>query len=198
MRKLFIFTISLVLFSGLGSKVFSQYGRDEEDELPGRFFISPDFGLVFGTLTRIEFSPSFGYHVTPRLIAGAGGRFEYYREKNYYTHQTEIQTNIYGFRLFSRLIVLKSIDDFIPINIPLSIFAHAEYESLSLEEQYFRIGSAGSGQRFWLDSVLAGGGISQRSGQRTFFNIMVLWDLTNTSSSPYINPIIKFGLQFYL
>jgi hypothetical protein len=166
--------------------------------LPGRIFIAPDFGLVLGSVTRIEFSPSVGYHLTPRLIIGTGGRFEYVREKYFLNNNIDIQTIIYGYRLFSRLILIKDINEIIPINVPLSIFAHAEFESLSLEERYFRFASIDSRDRFWLNSFLAGAGINQRTGPRTSFNVMFLWDLTNSASSPYVNPIIKFGIQFYL
>lgn len=177
---------------------YSQYDRDEEEELPGRFFIAPDFGLVLGSATRIEFSPSLGYHLTRSLIVGTGGRFEYVKEKYFLNNQVNIQTMIYGYRLFTRLILIHNIDDFIPINVPIGIFAHAEFESLSLEEKYFRLSATDSDSRFWLNSFLAGGGINQRTGPRSSFNIMILWDLTNSASSPYVSPIIKFGIQFYL
>ncbi len=174
-------------------------GNEEENELPGRFFIAPDFGLVLGDITRIEFSPSLGYHLSPRFILGLGGRYEYVREKNFFTNRISIKTNIFGYRLFSRLIVIENVAEIIPIQIPLGIFGHIEFESLSLEEKYFLPGAPFDAQeRFWLNSVLAGGGINQPTGPRSSFNILVLWDLTNSASSPYINPILKFGVQFYL
>ena len=197
MRKalIVIFLTAIEMFVTI--PLSGQYDQDE-DELPGRFFISPDLGLVFGTITRIEVSPSVGYHITPAIIAGIGGRYEYYREKSYYTQNQTINTNIYGFRVFSRLILFRNLSDFFPIHIPLSIFGHAEYEFLNLDPLYFPTPNADPTQRYWLDSFLAGGGISQRTSKRTYFNIMVLWDLTNTSGSPYVNPILKFGIQFYL
>jgi hypothetical protein len=197
MRKLFPILLLLAALLISWSSLCAQ-SREETDDPPGKFFISPDIGLVFGTVTRIEFSPSLGYHITPGLVVGTGGRYEYYREKDFFNQLMDIQTNIYGYRFFTRLTILKSIDDFIPINIPIGIFGHAEYESLSLEERYFRVGQPNSDKRFWLNSILAGGGISQRTGARTYFNIIILWDLTNSASSPYVNPIMKFGLQFYL
>jgi len=197
----------LVVFLGMVvfiSEIHSQdyrYERENEkkSELPGRFFIAPDFGLVLGDITRIEFSPSLGYHLTPRFIIGLGGRYEYVREKDFFTNRISIRTNIFGYRLFSRLIVIENIADIVPIQVPLGIFGHIEFESLSLEEKYFLPGAAFDAQdRFWLNSVLAGGGINQPTGPRSSFNILVLWDLTNYASSPYINPILKFGIQFYL
>jgi len=198
-RYLLYFLMIASLTIGLHQEGQAQYYREKDDnELPGRIFIAPDFGLVLGTVTRIEFSPSLGYHITPRLILGTGGRFEYLKEKYYLNSSIDIQTFIYGYRLFSRLVLIKDVNEIIPLNVPLSIFAHAEFESLSLEERYFRLASIDSHQRFWLNSILAGGGINQQTGSRTSFNVMILWDLTNSISSPYVNPIIKFGVQFYL
>lgn len=200
MKNSYLLCITMMfgLSIGLMQQGNAQYYRDQEEELPGRVFIAPDFGLVLGTVTRIELSPSVGYHVTPRLIVGTGGRFEYLKEKYFLNNSLNIQTIIYGYRLFSRLIVIKDINEIIPINVPLSIFAHAEFESLSLEERYFRLAPMDSNARFWLNSFLAGGGINQRTGARTSFNVLFLWDLTNSVSSPYVSPIIKFGIQFYL
>ncbi len=201
MVKRYILLILLSLFVGsvFTSNLNGQYYNNEDQpELPGRVFIAPDFSLVIGNLTRIEFSPIVGYHLTPRLIAGIGGRFEYYREKNYLTSNVDIQTMIYGYRLFSRFILVKDINEIIPLNVPMGIFAHAEFESLSLEEKYFRLGYSNSEDRYWLNSVLAGVGINQPTGPRSSINVMVLWDLTSTASAPFSYPVLKFGLQFYL
>jgi hypothetical protein len=201
MIKFFKILLIITFFTGLSyaEPVKAQYYPEQaQNELPGRFFIAPDFSLVLGNLTRIEFSPLLGYHITPRLIGGIGGRFEYYREKSFINNSLDIQTMIYGYRIFTRLIIIKDIDEIIPLNIPLGIFGHAEYESLSLEERYFRLGYSTSNQRYWLNSVLAGPGITQRTGQRTAFNVMVLWDLTSTASSPFSYPTLRFGIQIYL
>ncbi len=203
-KSIRIFITTFLILGFFQNASFSQNPRyererDEEDELPGRFFIAPDFGLVLGDITRIELSPSLGYHLTPRFILGLGGRYEYVREKNFFTNRIDVKTSIWGYRLFSRLIVIENINDIIPIRVPLAIFGHIEFESLSLEEKYFRTTAPGLADgRFWLNSVLAGGGINQPTGPRSSFNVMVLWDLTNSVSSPYINPILKFGIQFYL
>jgi len=198
-RHIFILTGLLLLINNSFAPAFGQYYPDEdEDELLRRFYIAPDFGLVLGDITRIEFSPSLGYHLTPRIIIGTGGRFEYYRERDYFTRKVDVKTAIYGYRLFSRLIIIKDINELILLNIPLGIFTHAEFESLSLEEKYFRLGYSTSEKRYWLNSFLAGGGINQKTGSRSSFNVMVLWDLTTTASSPFSYPVIKFGIQFYL
>lgn len=170
---------------------------EPSNDLPGRVFISPDISLILGNLTSIELSPLIGYHLSPRLIVGAGGKYQFYQEKSYISSQLDIKTTIYGYRLFSRMIIIRDINEVIPLNIPLGLFGHVEFESLSLEEKYFRFGHSGSDSRYWLNSVLAGPGISQRTGYRTWFNILVLWDLTASASSPFAYPTLKFGLQIY-
>jgi hypothetical protein len=98
MIKFFKILLLIILCIGLSYAVpvKAQYFPEQaQAELPGRFFIAPDFSLVLGNLTRIEFSPLLGYHITPRLIGGIGGRFEYYREKSFINNNLDIQTMIY-------------------------------------------------------------------------------------------------------
>ncbi|MCK4631282.1 MAG: hypothetical protein KAT40_07550, partial [Bacteroidales bacterium] len=74
------------------------------------------------------------------------------------------------------------------------LFAHAEYEALSLERQYFDL--SGTEGRFWLKSVLVGGGISQPLSDRASANIMLLWNLNETANTLYNSPILRFGINF--
>ena len=165
--SIIIFGLFVIISESYSQDYRYQRENEEENELPGRFFIAPDFGLVLGDITRIEFSPSLGYHLSPRFILGLGGRYEYVREKDFFTNRISIKTNIFGYRLFSRLIVIENVAEIIPIQIPLGIFGHIEFESLSLEEKYFLPGAPFDAQeRFWLNSVLAGGGINQPTGPR--------------------------------
>ncbi len=171
---------------------------EDEADPPSRFFIAPDLGLVLGSYTKIEVAPSVGYQLGPRFALGLGGRYEYLRDRTNFIFLEEVETHIYGIRFFSRLTLIKDLSEWVPIGVMMGIFGHAEYELLNLESQFFRSGGFVAGDRFWLDTFLAGIGLSQRTGYATSFNIMVLWDLNNTSSSPYINPIVRFGMQIYL
>jgi len=82
------------------------------------------------------------------------------------------------------------------IGIAHSIFAHAEYEVLSLEKKYFEYPPSSEEGRFLAHSVLVGGGLFQPTGRRGGFLIMLLWNLNETASSPYSNPIIRIGFIF--
>ena len=62
--------------------VYNLNAQDEEELRPiDRIFFGGNFGMQFGTITNIEVSPLVGYHITPRLSAGVGTRFEYFKDK---------------------------------------------------------------------------------------------------------------------
>ena len=69
--KRFILALSMFCVFCQGSK-----GQDEEF-LQGMFFLSPDLGLMVGTTTRIEVSPTLGYYLNDRLCLAGGFIYEY-------------------------------------------------------------------------------------------------------------------------
>lgn len=158
-----------------------------------RFFFGGNFGLQFGSITNIEVSPVAGYRILPWFSVAAGPKYQLYGE-NYAT--IKYTTHIYGGRAFVRAMLIRDIDEFIPIGFHGGLFAHAEYEVLNLERQYFDF-SASDG-RFWLKSFLVGGGISQPLSDRASANIMLLWNLNETTNalSLYRNPVLRFGINF--
>ena len=92
---------------------------------------------------------------------------------------------------------IKDLSEAIGLGLNFGLFGHAEYEILSLESRYFEIGAPPDAVgRFNLHSVLIGGGIYQPIGRRAGFLIMVLWNLNETASSPYSNPIFRIGFNF--
>ena len=192
--KFRIIIFFLILFSS--ASIFAQ--DDDSLEPPdGRWYISPDFGLILGNITMIEVAPTIGYNLTPSFSAGVGGKYEYYRQLNYYTRAVEINTSLYSLRSFLRLVLVPDLGEVLPISHRFSLFSYVEYEALNLDEEYYGLLQSIDSERFWHHTILAGGGVSQQISKRSFMNLMVLWDMTNSSSSPYSNPILRFGLQFY-
>ncbi|MCF8381087.1 MAG: hypothetical protein K9H49_16055 [Bacteroidales bacterium] len=196
-RKLLI-----IIFLLLPISLFAQYYDDieeiEENDIPeGRWYLSPDFGLILGSITMIEVAPTLGFHLTPRLSTGMGFRYEYYRQLDNYSRVELINTYKYGIRSFVRLVLVPDLSEALPFATRMSLFTYAEYEALNLDEKYFGLLQSIDTERFWNHAILAGGGVSQQVAKKIFMNIMILWDITNTSSSPYINPIIRFGGQIY-
>ena len=171
--------------------LISSVARNGEENEGRRFFFGGNFGLQFGSITNIEVSPIAGYRIFPWFSVAAGPKYQLYGE-NYAGFK--FNTHIYGGRTFLRIIVIGDFDEFIPLGFHGGLFAHAEYEALSLERQYFDF--TGSEGRFWLKSVLVGGGISQPLSDRASANIMLLWNLNETPNSLYNNPILRFGINF--
>ncbi len=177
---------------------FIEIQAQEEEERKGQFYLAPDIGLLFGTVTRIEFSPLLGYYLTNRLTLAGGFRYEYYKDSRNYYGYTSYSTSIYGPRLQARFILIHNIDNILPIRLNAGLFILAEQEFLSLERRYFDFPNYDEDGRFFKPITLIGGGISQQAGRNSFFNVMVLYDLNNDISSPYVNPIIRIGFQIGL
>jgi hypothetical protein len=180
----------LIVFSSAVSVLSAQ----EEEELRpiDRIFFGGNFGMQFGTITNIEVSPLMGYHITPRLSAGLGARFEYFKDKGLiYPYET----TIYGGSVFSRFVIIQNLGEGLSLGINTGVFTQAEYEMLSLEREYFEPPYNGTG-RFLVHSVLVGGGIIQPIGRRSAFLISVLYNLNESARSPYNNPIVRIGFIF--
>lgn len=156
-----------------------------------RIFFGGNFGIMFGTITSIEVSPLIGYYLTPRLAAGVGIRFEYFRDKGY---SDPYETMIYGSNVFSRYMIISNLAEGLKIPMNIGVFIHAEYEALSLEKSYFE--PFAEDGRFIVHSVLLGGGILQPIGKRSAFLLTILYNLNESSRSPYSNPIIRVGFNF--
>jgi hypothetical protein len=150
-----------------------------------KFFTGGSIGLQFGNQTMIDASPILGYRFTKNLSAGVGFTYQYYR-LNYYG--TVLKTYIIGGRVFARYYFFE---DF---------FLHGEYEALNLETKFFDPGLMyHQTNRYWVGSVLAGGGYRQAIGENSYFNIMVLYNLNDTPYGPYDNPwIFRVGVDIGL
>ena len=179
--------ISALFFLVLTSSV----ARNGEENKGRRYFFGGNFALQFGSITNIEVSPIAGYRLFPWFSVAAGPKYQLYGE-NYAGFK--FSTHIYGGRTFARIMVIGDLDKFIPLGFHGGLFTHAEYEALSLERQYFDL--TGSEGRFWLKSVLVGGGISQPISERASVNIMILWNMNETANTLYQSPIFRFGINF--
>ncbi len=74
------------------------------------------------------------------------------------------------------------------------IFLHIEDEILSLESSFWKDPLANG--RFYLNTILAGAGISQQIGRRASLNFIVLWALNDSQYSVYSNPEIRVSFIF--
>ena len=191
-KKLYILCILLCGIL-LSQNSLLQAQKDEEVTWRDRLFFGGNISLSVGTITAIQINPLVGYRITPRWSAGLGLDYEYYKSSGSYfgtTRTGAYSTSIYGANLFTNYVFLK--------NFPtdgISLLVQTEYEALNLETKYFQ--DYNSSGRFWLHSFLAGGGIRQRLGRRSSFNLLVMWNFSETQYSPYYgNPILKFNFIF--
>jgi hypothetical protein len=170
--------------------VSAQKRKEPPPPLRERIFFGGSFGLQFGTYTNIEINPIVGLWVFPNLAVAAGPGYQYFNDKTY-----NVSTDIFSAKAYIQLVLLRDIDKFIPLGVHTSIILHGEDEMLNLETEYWKSISL-SHNRFWVNSLLAGGGLSQQIGKKGAFNILVLWVLTDSGYSLYSNPEIRIGFTF--
>ena len=174
MNKLFI-AISILVSSFISNNSFSQSGFSWN-----RVQVGGNFGASFGANeTLVALSPNIGYRVTERLTLGTGVIYQYYRFRN---SSFDFKFSNYGAKLFGTF----QLNDF--------LILHSEYESLNLEYIKFNyMGVPDGTQRRTIGSLFVGGGYRQRMSENSVFDIMVLYNLTETPYTPYSNPIIRVG-----
>ncbi len=191
MRLAIFKRIVIAVFVFLPVVAGAQEEQKEEMTLRDRIFFGGNFSLQIGTVTFIEISPIVGYRFTPRFASGTGVTYQYYRDRR--LQDFIFKTNIYGGRIFSQYLVIRDLDNVIPLGAHFGVIGYAEYEALNLERT---IGDASQTGRFWLSSLYVGGGLEIPMGRRTKMNFLVLWNLNDTGQSPYTNPSVRIGIVF--
>jgi hypothetical protein len=181
-----LFTVLLLFVSA--SMISAQKTREAAPPLRERIFFGGNFGLQFGSITDIQVSPVIGLWLLPRLAIAIGPDYRFYKDR--YNH-----TDIYGGKGYIEFVVIQNINSFIPIGSNTGIFLHAENELLSLESSFWK-NTPITSDRFILNTVLAGGGISQQISRRSSLNIMVLWALNDSQYGVYSNPEIRVSFIF--
>jgi hypothetical protein len=187
--KLPRFVMMLLLAIVLIGSAWGQKRREEPPPLKERIFFGGNFGLQFGTYTSIEISPVVGIWLLPRLSVAAGPGYEYLKYQN-------ISTSIFSARAYLQFALLRDIDKFIPLGLHSSIVFHAEDELLNLDTDYWQTSITRREDRFFVNSLLIGGGLSQQLGRKGSFNILILWVVTDSGYDIYNNPEIRIGFTF--
>ena len=174
--------VSLLL---MNMNSIAQDNGKQTSNFTNRLFTGGSIGLQFGTQTMIEASPILGYKINKNFAAGIGVTYQYYR-LNYYGNI--LKTSIYGGSVFTRYYFLEN------------FFLHGEYEALNVETAFFDPGHFyHKEERYWVGSVLAGGGYRQFIGENSSFNIMILYNFNDTPYSPYTSPLIyRVGIDIGL
>ncbi len=171
--------------------------QEEVPERKGKFFLVPELWLSFGTLTYVDIAPLVGYHLTDRLAVGLGPHYIYQSRKATPYFPYSYKTHVYGGKAFARFSLIRNAEQFLPLNLFNELFIHAEYEGLSLEKAYYYAPAYPEEGRFLYQGFLVGGGITQRLGLYNSLSIMILWNLNDSSRSPYSNPVFRIGFNAY-
>ena len=177
MQKLrFIFTF-LVCSTFLSAQEIKEKGIDRFSD---RIGFGGNMGMSFGNVTYIGINPIAGYRLTERLCPGVGISYSYI-SIHYNGYPTE-ESSIFGGSLWLRYYILES------------VFAYGEYESLNGEwDPYFK-----PGQRFFLSSMLVGGGYREMFGDASSY-FMILYNMTDSYQSPYGSPLLfRVGFAYKL
>ena len=171
--------------------------QPEEITRKGKFFLVPELWLSFGSMTYVEVAPLVGYHVTDRLAVGLGPHYIFQSQKATSYYPYAYQTHVFGLKGFARFALFTHAEEFLPINLFSDLFAHVEYEGMSLEKQYYYAPTYPDDGRFIYQGFLVGGGINQRIGLYNSISIMVLWNLNESTRSPYSNPVFRVGFNAF-
>jgi hypothetical protein len=167
--------------------MISQLAISQNDSIPkknpfkDKFYTGGGFGLQFGDYTLVQVSPILGYRINENLSVGIGAAYQY-AKSNYYN----FSTNTYGGSVFGRYIIWRN------------IFAYTEYEFLNIEYAELLSTNKIRKQRMNVSSIFVGGGFRQMIGENSAMVFMVLWNLDDSPYSPYVNPVLRIGLEIGL
>lgn len=162
-------------------------------------------GFQFGSITGITVSPEASVRTVDQLFVGLRLIYQYYNYKNYFWDDMSQQymsyeSSVYGGGIYLRYYLGSLFQGFLA-----NLFAHVEYEYLSYTIPYSS-SPAGRiydpyGNRYVpgksvveVNSFFVGGGYRQPLGSRVGIDFMILFNLNDSYSSPYSNPIFRFGV----
>lgn len=184
-----ILLVSFILFS-VSSNACGQRKKEVPPPLRERIFFGGSFGLQFGSYTNIEINPIVGLWVLPNVAIAAGPGYQYFSD-NYYN----LSTSLFSFKTYGQVVLIRDLNNFIPLGIHTGLVFHIEDELLNLDTEYWK-NVTSDPDRFWLNSLLIGGGLSQPIGRKGSFNILILWVLNDAGYQIYDNPEIRIGFTF--
>lgn len=160
----------------------------EVPPLRDRLFYGGGLSLQFGTITDIEVSPVIGVWVLPRLGIAAGPDYTFYKDPN-------VRTDIYGGTVYAQFVVIQDLNNLIKVGLHYGLFGMIEDEMLSLQSSAW-LTTPSAYKRFTVNTLLAGGGISQPLGRRSSINFMLLWPITSQEFNIYGNPEFRVSFIF--
>jgi hypothetical protein len=153
--------------------------KKQKAPIKDKIYFGGYVNLSFGSYTVIGIEPMIGYKLTPKLSLGIKIRYDYISDKRY--EPTRSYSN-YGGSVFARYRVVQP------------LYLHVEYAAINYE--YFNNITLES-QREWVPFLFVGAGYSQRMGGNAWLNAQILFDVLQSSKSPYNNwePFYSIGVS---
>lgn len=153
-----------------------------------RTYVGGELALRFGNFTYIYVAPFIGFDFVKTFSGGVSTMYQFYREFNPFTGQS-FSTHAYGGGVFLR---------FRPIR---QILLQTEFNLYNTQD--FST-NAFLGDRVNVPVFMAGGGYAGSLGEKSYYQVMLLYDFIQNESNP-IPPLIRgiplylrYGLVFYL
>lgn len=191
-----VFLLAFLSFSVISAQQSKEdqfpYDQDNKKATPPikeRLFYGGSFGLMLGTVTDIQVSPVVGFWVLPRVAVAVGPTYRYYKD------QID-RTALYGGRSYLQLVVIQDLNSLLKIGGHTGIFLHVEDELLSLKTSFWKNPPPYKTDRFYVNTMLAGAGLSQQIGRRSSLDFMVLWPLNESIYEIYSKPEIRISFIF--
>lgn len=180
--------LGLILFLSFAFSADAQAREEDESPVkktksvkkgfdPDNLRIGGSFGASFGQITFVELSPTLGYLIKDYWLAGLGGRYMFYEDKNPYYHY---RTNIYGGSVFNQFYLLEN------------FIIHSEVEILNLDDR------RNIEKRVNVTSIFVGGGYRSMISDRAYGSILLLYNINDSYNTPYTNPIFRISFGFGL
>jgi len=206
-RKCILLFSLIILLSHLSFGQESQ--KKKGHEFWHRLSVGGNLGLQFGTVTAINISPEVMLRVVDQFHLGVGFSYDYLQSKKYFwddpnQQYLDFKANVYGGRVFARYYLRSLFDNFVG-----NLFAHAEYEYLYYTRP-FKLDPSGTiydpfGYTYnrrkdflEINSLFVGVGYEQPFTERAFMDILILYNINDTYTSPYSNPVFRLGFGFRL
>lgn len=174
---LILFAILYVAASGQDTTNTMQQ-QQAKSSLKDKMYYGGYVDVTFGSYTVIGAEPMIGFKLTPKLSAGIKIRYDYVVDKRYAVSQT---TSMYGGSIFARYRIIPQ------------LYLHGEYSMYNYE----LFGLNGESDREWVPFLFVGAGYSKNLGRNVWLNAQVLFDVLQSSNSPYNNwePFYSVGIN---
>lgn len=192
--------IVLLLFCTIAMlQVKAQAQNGRYNSFADRLFAGGSFGLNFGSrITQIDLLPLGGIWILPQWNVGVSGRYSFRNERFNLEQGTSTpkKNHIWGVSGFTQVLPIPDLSEAFNVNIHGGLLFQCEYECLYVNKRLVNMNDASSGKT-WTNICFVGVGWRQLVGVRSAVNLVVLWDVSQNTYTPYIdNPVLRFSVTF--